>query len=43
MSGTALYNYTEGYGSYLIPAVLIVIIFQTMLMVIAMLTGEEAE
>lgn len=43
VSGTALYNYTEGYGSYLIPAVLIVIIFQTMLMVIAMLTGEEAE
>lgn len=43
VSGTALYNYTEGYGSYLIPAVIIVIIFQTMLMIIAMLTGEEAE
>lgn len=43
VSGTALYNYTEGYGSYLIPAVMIVIIFQTMLMVIAMLTCEEAE
>ncbi|MCD8183629.1 MAG: ABC transporter permease [Bacteroides sp.] len=43
VSGTALYNYTEGYGSYLIPAVIIVIIFQTMLMVIGMLTGEEAE
>ena len=43
VSGTALYNYTEGYGSSLIPAVMIVIIFQTMLMVIAMLTGEEAE
>lgn len=43
VSETALYNYTEGYGSYLIPAVMIVIIFQTMLMVIAMLTGEEAE
>lgn len=43
VSGTALYNYTEGYGSYLIPAVLIIIIFQTMLMVISMLTGEEAE
>lgn len=43
VSGTVLYNYTEGYGSYLIPAVMIVIIFQTMLMVIAMLTGEEAE
>lgn len=43
VSGTALYNYTEGYGSYLIPAVMIVIIFQTLLMVIAMVTGEEAE
>lgn len=39
--GTPLYNYTEGYGSYLIPAVLIIIIFQTLLMVIGMLTGEE--
>ena len=36
-----LYNYTEGYGSYLIPAVMVIIIFQTLLMVIGMLTGEE--
>lgn len=43
VSGTALYNYTEGYGSYLIPAVMIIIIFQTMLMVIGMVTGEEAK
>lgn len=43
VSGTALYNYTEGYGSYLIPAVMIIIIFQTLLMVIGMVTGEEAE
>lgn len=43
VAGTALYNYTEGYGSYLIPAVMIVILFQTLLMVIAMVTGEEAE
>lgn len=41
VSGTALYNYTEGYGTYLIPAVLMVIIFQTLLMVIGMLSGEE--
>ena len=41
VSGTALYNYTEGYGSYLIPAVMIIIIFQTLLMVIGMVTGEE--
>lgn len=41
VSGTALYNFTEGYGSYLIPAVLMIIIFQTLLMVIGMLTGEE--
>ncbi len=39
--GTALYNYTEGYGSYLIPAVMMIIIFQTLLMVIGMVTGEE--
>lgn len=39
--GTALYNFTEGYGTYLIPAVLIVIIFQTLLMVIGMISGEE--
>lgn len=39
--GTALFNPTEGYGSYLIPAVLIVIIFQTLLMVIGMISGRE--
>lgn len=38
---TPLYNHTEGYGSYLIPAVLIVIIFQTLMMVIGMISGEE--
>lgn len=43
IAGTALYNVTEGYGSYLIPAVMMVIIFQTLLMVIAMLTGKEHE
>lgn len=41
VAGTALYNYTEGYGSYLIPAVMMVILFQTLLMVIGMLTGDE--
>lgn len=41
VTGTPLYNYTEGYGSYLIPAVMMIIIFQTLLMVIGMLTGEE--
>lgn len=39
--GSHLFNYTEGYGSYLIPAVLIVIIFQTLMMVIGMITGNE--
>lgn len=34
-------TYTEGYGSYLIPAVMMIIIFQTLLMVIGMVTGEE--
>lgn len=41
--GTALYNHTEGYGSYLIPAVLMVIIFQTLLMVIGMISGDEKD
>lgn len=41
IEGTALYNFTEGYGSYLIPAVMMIIIFQTLLMVIGMVTGEE--
>lgn len=41
VEGTALYNYTQGYGSYLIPAVMMIIIFQTLLMVIGMVTGEE--
>lgn len=39
--GTALYNPTEGYGSYLIPAVLMIIIFQTLLMVVGMISGRE--
>lgn len=39
--GTALYNYTEGYGLYLIPGVMMIIIFQTLLMVIGMVSGEE--
>ena len=39
--GTALFNHTEGYGSYLIPVVLILIIFQTLMMVIGMISGGE--
>lgn len=39
--GTAVYNPTEGYGSYLIPAVLMIILFQTLLMVIGMIAGRE--
>lgn len=43
VTGTALYNYTEGYGTYLIPAVLVVIIFQTLMMVIGMISGDERD
>lgn len=43
VAGTALYNYTDGYGTYLIPAVLMVVIFQTLLFVISMLSGKERE
>ena len=39
----ALYNESGGYATYLIPAVLMVIIFQTMLMVISMRCGKENE
>ncbi len=39
--GTTLYNHTQGYGSYLIPAVLMIILFQTLSMVIAMVAGSE--
>lgn len=41
VNGIPLYNYTDGYGTYLIPAVLVVIVFQTLLMVIFMLCGKE--
>ena len=39
--GTALYNPTEGYGTYLIPSVLMIIIFQTLMLLVAMMTGDE--
>lgn len=39
--GTALYNPTQGYGSYLIPAVLMIILFQTLGIKISMLSGNE--
>lgn len=39
--GTALYNPTEGYGIYLIPSVLMIIVFQTLMMLVAMMTGNE--
>ena len=41
--GIALYNESGGYATYLIPAVLMVIIFQTMVMVISMRCGKENE
>lgn len=43
VEGIALYNESGGYADYLIPAVLMVIIFQTMLMVISMRCGKEHE
>ena len=43
VQGFALYNESGGYATYLIPAVLMVIIFQTMLMVISMRCGKENE
>ena len=43
VQGIALYNESGGYATYLIPAVLMVIIFQTLLMVISMRCGKENE
>ncbi len=41
--GVPLFNPTKGYATYLLPAVLIVIIFQTLLMVVCIRTGRERE
>ena len=43
VQGIVLYNGSGGYATYLIPSVLMIIIFQTMLMVISMRCGMEAE
>ena len=43
VQGIALYNERGGYADYLIPSVLMLILFQTMLMVISMRCGKEAE
>ncbi len=43
VQGIALYNAMGGYADYLIPAVLMVILFQTMLMLISMRCGMECE
>lgn len=37
----ALYNSSEGYGTYLIPPVMVIIIFQTMMITMAMRCGDE--
>ena len=36
-----LYNTSEGYGTYLIPPVMVIIIFQTLMLTVAMRCGEE--
>ena len=41
--GTALYNPIEGYGVYLIPSVLMIIIFQTLMMLVAMMSNSKSE
>lgn len=38
-----IFNSTEGYGTYLIPPVLMLIIFQTMMICICLSNGEERE
>lgn len=41
VEGIPLYNPAGGYGTYLIPSVLMVIIFQTLVMVVFMQSGKE--
>ena len=41
--GQSLFNYSEGYATYLIPAVLMIILFQTIIMVVSMVIGGEVE
>ena len=41
--GVALFNFTNGYATYLIPGVLAIIVFQTLIMIISMLSGKEME
>ena len=41
--GTTLYNPIEGYGVYLIPSVLMIIIFQTLMMLVAMTSNRKNE
>ena len=36
-----LYNTSEGYGTYLIPPVMVIIIFQTLMITVAMKCGDE--
>jgi len=43
VSAVALYNPTGGYGSYVVPAVALIIMQQTLLMGVAMLAGTWAE
>jgi ABC-2 type transporter. len=43
ISGIPLYNHNGGYGSFLIPIVLIVILFQTMIMAIGIYMGENKQ
>lgn len=40
-NGVAVYNHNEGYGSYLLPIAIIVILFQTMLMCGGILAGTR--
>ena len=41
--GTALHNPLEGYGVYLIPSVLMIIIFQTLMLLVAMMSGADRQ
>ncbi len=40
---TPMFNTTEGYGTYLIPPVLVLIVFQTLMICVCNINGEERE
>ncbi|MGL5561826.1 MAG: ABC transporter permease, partial [Tannerellaceae bacterium] len=41
--GTAVFNHTEGYGDYLVPQVMLLVLYQTLVIGIGILAGTQRE